>query len=214
MPEIVTDPCEMRAFPPEIDAWPAGHPYASVVPFPHWATCQPGLPRAPRCSRSGRRCSCRKQSAAYGKQAEQVDLQRQQLDDQRHLSGKQGDVLELQAQELRESLAERQREAAERRRAQAAQVFITEKPAERARIRFTTDRGPGPAGPPGITATVHNTSCQPAYDTEFRWHLGTAGSASRILAGGDGHARRRGEPNAHLPRGVERGRHRCRSAVP
>jgi hypothetical protein len=103
-------------------------------------------------------------------QSGQLDLQRQQLDEQREVNAKQTEVLELQATELRESLAERRREASESHRAQASRVFITQ---ER---RRTAPRGyPEPEGvEPFVDATVVNTSDQPIYDAELRWHIGTA----------------------------------------
>jgi hypothetical protein len=115
-------------------------------------------------------------------QSGQLEAQRQQLADQQVLSKQQTEVLELQAQDLIESLAERkreaedrQREAARRRIAQAASVYITEeKDPGRAEIpdpAFIT----GYAIAPSITATVHNTSEQPIYQVELRWHAGGAG---------------------------------------
>jgi hypothetical protein len=104
-------------------------------------------------------------------QSGQLELQRQQLDEQRQVDAKQAAVLELQADELRQSLAQREREAEQRHRAQASRVFITQ---ERAR---TAPAGyPEPEGAePFVTATVKNTSDQPIYDAELRWHVGSAG---------------------------------------
>jgi hypothetical protein len=113
----------------------------------------------------------RKQSQEVADLAAMLKVQSGQLDEQRKINAEQTRVLALQATELEESLAERKREAEQRRRAQATRVFITQ---ERAR---TAPHGhPEPEGvEPFVTATVHNTSDQPIYDAELRWHLGTAG---------------------------------------
>ena len=116
----------------------------------------------------------RAQAAEIAILQSQAKDQAQQLGLQRQLGEQQSEVLGLQAQELQESLSERKREAVERRSAQAAQVFITERVVEdkyRIKLRGGADLPRGP----GVVATVHNTSGQPIYDTEFRWHLGTAG---------------------------------------
>jgi hypothetical protein len=104
-------------------------------------------------------------------QSSQLELQRQQFDEQRQVNARQAEILELQANELRESLAERMREAEQRHRAQASRVFITQ---ER---RRTAPAGhpERPDAEPFVTATVVNSSDQPIYDAELRWHVGTAG---------------------------------------
>jgi hypothetical protein len=108
-------------------------------------------------------------------QSGQLDAQRQQLADQQALSKHQAGVLELQAQELTESLAERKRDAEQRHRLQASRVFITEtRDPGRAAIRDPSVIT-GYAIGPTVTALVQNSSDQPVYDVELRWHRGTAG---------------------------------------
>lgn len=111
----------------------------------------------------------RKQSREVSDQASMLKVQSDRLDEQRKINQKQTEVLELQARELNESLAERKREAERRHRDQAAHVFLTEKrwPAQ--------PRGPLDSEPPLITATAHNTSDQPVYDADLRWHQGPGG---------------------------------------
>lgn len=105
----------------------------------------------------------RQQTELLKIQSGQLDLQSKQLDDQRQANARQAEVLELQASELRESLDQRKREAELRHRDQANRVFIAEtRPAQ-------------PEGLPSVTAYVKNTSDQPIYDLELRWHLGSAG---------------------------------------
>ena len=91
-----------------------------------------------------------------------------QLKEQREINAKQTEVFQLQVDELRKSLTEREREAGLRHRAQAARVFITQD------RRRTAQRGhPEPEGAEkDVIATVVNSSDQPIYDAELRWHLG------------------------------------------
>ena len=98
---------------------------------------------------------------AFGKQTEQ-------LEDQRTLNREQTKVLELQARELRESIDEREREREQRHRDQASRVFITQEAAPTVPAGYAEKEGIGPF----VTATVVNTSGQPVYSTELRWHLG------------------------------------------
>src|ERR1035438_3092584 len=117
----------------------------------------------------------KQQAEAIRLQANQIDLQRQQFSDQQDISRQQAGVLELQAAELQASLEERKRYAKERRRTQASQVFITQEIRPQARYADITER---PAErtdlPPVIAAQVHNSSGQPIYNVEIRWHRGTA----------------------------------------
>jgi hypothetical protein len=119
----------------------------------------------------------RQQAELLKVQSGQLELQRQQVDDQRQANARQAEVFELQATELRESLDERKREAERRYRDQAARVFIGE-------TRQDPKRGepgqfylrPGkPAVGPAVLAFVKNTSNQPVYDAELRWHRGSEG---------------------------------------
>jgi hypothetical protein len=51
-------------------------------------------------------------------------------------------------------------------------VFITEDKS----LAYVVPQGViGLDSPPSVTAVVHNTSGQPVYDVELRWHVGTAG---------------------------------------
>lgn len=109
-------------------------------------------------------------------QAEQLELQRRQLEDQQATSTEQAKVLRLQVVELQESLDERKRQAEREHSYQASLVFLTEEHyggrASGRGERWIDDIGPRP---PSVTAAAHNTSDQPVYDAEFRWHLGSAG---------------------------------------
>jgi len=141
----------------------------------------------------------RQQAELLRIQSGQLDLQRQQFDDQRaavedqiRANARQAEVLELQATELRESLDERKREAEQRRSAQAARVFVSqangvfiaENPSEMSEVldededsRTDITRAETEAGGGWDVAelTVVNTSHQPVYDTQLRWHRGSAG---------------------------------------
>ncbi len=110
----------------------------------------------------------RQQAELLKVQSGQLELQRHQLDDQREANARQAEVLELQAAELRESLKERSAEVNRRRKAQAAQVFFTE---EHVPAR---DLGGTQPTPPTVHANVVNSSNQPVYDAELRWHRGSA----------------------------------------
>jgi hypothetical protein len=124
---------------------------------------------------AGQQALIEQQAEAIRLQANQIDLQRQQFSDQQDISRQQAGVLELQAAELQASLEERKRDAKERRRTQASQVFITQEIRPQARYADITER---PAErtdlPPVIAAQVHNSSGQPIYNVEIRWHRGTA----------------------------------------
>jgi hypothetical protein len=121
----------------------------------------------------------RKQSKEVSDQARMLEVQSEQLDEQRKLTNLQTPVLELQAAELRESLDERKREAEQRernaeqrRRAQASQVFMWEEHhAHDPRIGSTLRELKG--AHPTAYAHVKNTSAQPVYEAEFRWHRGS-----------------------------------------
>jgi hypothetical protein len=118
----------------------------------------------------------RQQAELLKVQTGQLEVLRAQLDDQRKASVAQAEVLKLQAEELRESLKERERQAELARGYQARRVFITEE-------SFggrSSGQGAGQVSDigtrsPSVKATAHNTSDQPIYDVEFRWHLGSAG---------------------------------------
>src|SRR5260370_150316 len=104
---------------------------------------------------------------AFRGQSQEVGLLQQQLDDQRQINARQAEVAELQAQELRDSLDERKRDAAARKRAQASRVFLSEYRSDpRAEIKHPASDG--------IVVQAENTSEQPIYDVEFRWHRGSA----------------------------------------
>ncbi len=124
-------------------------------------------------------------------QAGQLELQRQQLDDQREANARQAKVLELQASELRESLDERKQEAEQRRSAQAARVFVKQANGvfvpddpseisealaedEDAWTDITRAEAEAEGGWNVAELTVVNTSDQPVYDTQLRWHRGSA----------------------------------------
>ena len=133
----------------------------------------------------------RQQAKLLEIQGGQLELQRQQFDEQRaaiedqiRANARQAEVLELQSAELRESLDERKQEAERRRSAQAARIFISQTnelppgwdtlsaviatPASADSPKLEADRLP-------VLVTVVNTSDQPIYDAELRWHRGSAG---------------------------------------
>ena len=104
-------------------------------------------------------------------QASILKIQSDQLEEQRKINAEQTKVLALQVIELEESLAERKREAEQRHRAQASQVFI-----QQVRTRTAPLGYPEPEdSQAAVRATVMNSSEQPIYDVELRWHLGSAG---------------------------------------
>ncbi len=111
----------------------------------------------------------RQQAELVKVQSGQLELQRQQLEDQREANAKQAEILELQGTELCESLDDRKREATERRRAQASRVLITQ-------VRHPYIRNPAviTGGTAYVKATIFNGSGAPIYDTELRWHQGSA----------------------------------------
>jgi hypothetical protein len=111
-----------------------------------------------------------KQSKEVSDEAEMLRLQSEQLEEQRKINAEQTAVLKLQAAELRESLDEREREAEQRHRAQASRVFITQE------LSRTVPSGYAEREhvEPFVTVTVVNSSEQPVYDAEIRWHIGTA----------------------------------------
>jgi hypothetical protein len=117
----------------------------------------------------------RKQSQEVRDQAEQLKvqsgvlkIQSEHLDLQREAYTTQARTLELQADEIRESLKQRERDAAARRRTQASRVFIAQKLSRTVPRGYAEREGVEPF----VTATVTNTSDQPVYDAELRWHLG------------------------------------------
>jgi hypothetical protein len=118
----------------------------------------------------------RKQSIEVQDQAGMLQVQSKQLTEQQRINERHIKVLELQAIELHDSTAVRKHEAELVRRAQASRVFITQ---ERELDLDAIDRYPGPrdAGH-RVKATVLNSSDQPIYGAEIRWHLGTAGHAN------------------------------------
>jgi hypothetical protein len=115
----------------------------------------------------------RQQAELLKVQSGQLELQRQQLDDQRKANTRQAEVLELQAAELRESLDERKRETEQRRSAQASRVFIWEEGSDQHVSQ--AQRAAGAVAGPLVTAHVKNSSDQPIYEAELRWHRGSAG---------------------------------------
>jgi hypothetical protein len=116
------------------------------------------------------------QRKEIGDQATMLELQGTQLADQQATNAEQVKVLRLQAVELQESLDERKRQAEREHSYQARLVFLTEEPfGGRSSGQGSEQiRGIG-TRLPSVTATAHNTSDQPVYDAEFRWHLGSAG---------------------------------------
>lgn len=143
----------------------------------------------------------RQQAELLKVQSEQLELQRRQLEDQQATNAEQAKVLRLQAAELQESLDERKRQAELARGYQARRVFLTEEPfGGRSSGQGSGQiRGIG-TRPPSVTAAAHNTSDQPVYDAEFRWHLGSAGHGDPnpepigTLLPGDTHASTRDFP--------------------
>ena len=127
----------------------------------------------------------RQQAELLKIQSDQLELQRQQLGDQRQANKAQSEVLRLQASELRESLDERRRETEERRKAQAAQVFISQRDRTHT-LQTDHDRAVlGVLGPTDITrpkpqesivvgVSVVNSGAQPIYEAELRWYYGSA----------------------------------------
>jgi hypothetical protein len=131
----------------------------------------------------------RQQAKLLEVQTGQLEVLREQLEDQRRASAKQAEVLELQAAELRESLAQRKREAEQRHRDKASRVFISQ---EAGPVFATTQAGAdrGQTGGPSITAHVVNSSDQPVYDVQLRWHHGPGRYSDpeplgTIMPGGD-----------------------------
>jgi hypothetical protein len=120
----------------------------------------------------------RKQSQEVIDQASMLKVQSERLDEQRKVNAEQVKVLALQAEELRESVgAERKRAAEVRRRAQATRVSLKEMP-------FETVPGDGSTGyhaalgtvsSPAVRVDVKNSSDQPIYGAELRWHRGSEG---------------------------------------
>jgi hypothetical protein len=113
----------------------------------------------------------RKQSQEVTDQTEMLNVQAEQLEEQRKVNEDQIKVLKLQAKELEESIDERKREREQRHRDQAFRVFITQERKRTAPLPYPEQ----PDVEPFVHATVVNTSDQPIYDAELRWHIGTAG---------------------------------------
>ena len=130
----------------------------------------------------------RQQAELIKIQAEQFALQRQQFDEQRQVNARQAEVFELQATELRESLDERKREAEQRRNEQAARVFVSQADGvfvaddpsemldedEDSWTDITKAEAEVGGGWQVAELTVVNTSDQPVYDAQLRWHRGSA----------------------------------------
>ena len=112
----------------------------------------------------------REQSKEVSDQAEMLGIQSEQLTEQRKINAEQIKVLKLQARELRESIDEREREREQRHRAQASRVFITQERRRTVPTGYEEREGVEPF----VAATVVNSSEQPIYDAELRWHVGTA----------------------------------------
>jgi hypothetical protein len=139
----------------------------------------------------------RQQSELLKVQSGQLEVLRAQLEDQHKANTAQAAVFELQTSELRESLEERKRLSEQRHRDQASRVFIWQQVDDQVRGRTTlapeareARRRGAPLGPlvreataagnwtisgPLVSAHFVNTSEQPVYDVELRWHLGSAG---------------------------------------
>jgi hypothetical protein len=116
------------------------------------------------------------QSKEVRDQARMLQVQSDQLAEDRKVNAEQIRVLGLQAKELQESQDERKRQAELGRSYQARFVFLTEEPFGGRK----DGRGSGMIGgigtlQPSVTAMAHNTSDQPVYDAELRWHMGSAG---------------------------------------
>jgi hypothetical protein len=125
----------------------------------------------------------RKQAKEVSDEAKMLKVQSDQLAEMRKVTESQIEVLSLQAEDLRKSLAEREREAGERHHFQAARVFITEeRSAGRRDSEIPRDSFALPVLP-SVEAAVHNSSEQPAYDVELRWHRGTAPEGDPELLG-------------------------------
>jgi hypothetical protein len=141
----------------------------------------------------------RQQAKLIEIQTGQLEALRGQLEDQRKASVAQADVLRLQAEELQESLKERKRQAELGSGYQARRVFLTEETFG-GRTGRPAAGGIGGIGskPPSVTATAHNTSDQPIYNVEFRWHRGVAAHGEPEMAG-TAHARTAGHPEHELP---------------
>ena len=133
----------------------------------------------------------RKQSQEVSDQASMLQVQSEQLAEQRKVNAEQIRVLGLQAAELGESLGERKWEAEQRRSAQAARVFVSQAsrvfvahdPSEVSEMLdededswtdITKAEAEAEGGWSVAELTVVNTSDQPVYDTQLRWHRGSA----------------------------------------
>jgi hypothetical protein len=127
----------------------------------------------------------RQQAELLKIQSGQLELQHQQFEDQIRANAMQAEVLELQASELRGSLDERKREAAQFRSAQAARIFVSQAnfaylpddPSEVSEIVDDidlTDVTNPEEGWETAKLTVVNSSDQPIYDAQLRWHRGSA----------------------------------------
>ncbi len=126
----------------------------------------------------------RQQADLLKLQSGQLELQRKQhedqltaIEDQIRSNARQAEVLELQASDLRQSLDERKREAELRHRDQAARVFISETRQDPGRgepASFRDSSGLAIKGP-AVQVYVKNTSDQPVYAAELRWHRGSEG---------------------------------------
>jgi hypothetical protein len=121
------------------------------------------------------------QSAQLDLQRRQFDEQREAIEDQIQANARQAEVLELQAAELRESLDERKQEAERRMSAQAARIFISQTNESRLDsgvLPYVLDASDAfserKADALFARVTVVNTSDQPIYDAELRWHRGSA----------------------------------------
>lgn len=123
-----------------------------------------------------------KQSQEVSDQAKMLEIQGRQLAEQEKTNAEQVKVLRLQSEELAESLDERKRDAERRRGAQASRVFISQvdgvhyPSVDLLNVVDGDDELLGDE-PEALTArvTVANTSDQPIYDAELRWHRGSAG---------------------------------------
>lgn len=139
-------------------------------------------------------------------QARQLEALQGQLEEQRKAGDAQAQVLALQAAELQESLKERKRQAELGRGDQARRVFLTEGRFGGRKARGQAGNVPAPgAAPPSVTAIVYNTSAQPIYDAQLRWHDGPAGLedpepelVGTVLPGAEHPSRREFPPGTDL----------------
>jgi len=114
---------------------------------------------------------------AFRSQSAEVSTLQEQLREQQKLNCKQIEVIDLQVQELHAVLAEHTRQAEGRRRLQASKVFFWEEhlasdPLLQSGMQQNLLPGEAYIGV-FVVAHVVNSSDQPVYDAELRWHRGS-----------------------------------------